>query len=94
MTQDDLNQIRDVVKEEVVASEKRVMTEVGNFIEDKVLTVLEAHTKLLDSNSKALKQIISNTENISDDTVKLDKRVTKVEGHLGITPPPELTIVR
>ncbi len=47
-----------------------------------------------ESHTKELKQIAANTEHINDNVEKVDKRLTGVESHIGIVPPPQLTIIR
>lgn len=41
MNDQDLNNIRGVIKEEITASEGRVMAEVGKFVEDVILPAIE-----------------------------------------------------
>lgn len=48
----------------------------------------------LDSHTTYLRNIETKVEKSSDDTGKLDKRLSEVEGHVGIAPPPELTLIR
>lgn len=93
MTGNDLNQIDELLKRRLGESENKVMAEVGKFIEDEILTVLDSHTTTLNSHTTALKQIITNTENNKDNVGKLNKRVINLENQAGIVPLPELTMV-
>src|SRR3989338_6027842 len=45
-----------------------------------------------DSHTATLKRIEVKNEKKSEDIEKIDKRLTGTEDHLGIIPPPELTI--
>lgn len=65
MTNNDLNQIDELLKrrlaeseqrlkEEMATSDNRVMAETGKFIEDEILTVLDSHTKILNSHTATL----------------------------------------
>ncbi len=45
-------------------------------------------------NTETLKRIEVKVERNTEDTEKVDKRLTEVESHLGTVPPPELTITR
>lgn len=89
-----MNKFDELLKKRLTESEGRVMAEIGKYMEDEIHPILESHTKLLESHTKALNQIQATLEHHSDNTVKLDKRVTKIEDRLGIVPPPELTITR
>ncbi len=55
---------------------------------------LAAHTVSLAAHTAALKRIETKDKNNSDDIEKVDKRLTEVESHIGIVPPPQLTIIR
>lgn len=59
---------------------------------ERVTIDIEEVKETLGSHTKILKNIEVKFERNSDDTVKLNKRLTKVEQNLGIAPPPELTL--
>lgn len=61
---------------------------------EKVTIGMEDIKETLDSHTTQLKSIETKIEKISDDTGKLDKRLSEVEDHVGIVPLPELTLVR
>lgn len=61
---------------------------------EKVTIGLDEVNEKLDSQVVVLKRIEQKVDKNSDDSMKLDKRLTKVENHLGIAPPPELTLFR
>lgn len=87
MTKNDLNQIGMFVDQKFKDSENRVISEVGKYMEDEILPVLDSHTK-------ALNQISNKIESINENIQRLDKRVTVAENKLGISSPPELTLVK
>lgn len=60
---------------------------------EEVKETLDSHTKVLDSHTKSLKRIEIKVEYNSDNVNKVDKRLIKVESHLGISAPPELSII-
>lgn len=92
MTNNDLNQIRGVVKEEL-----EPVTQKLDVLWDQVVKVTEDIGEVketLDSHTAVLKGIEVKTEKNSEDIEKVDKRLTETESHVGIVPPSELTIVR
>ncbi|RJP47488.1 MAG: hypothetical protein C4584_00345 [Armatimonadetes bacterium] len=70
--------------------------------------ILDDHTQKLDALWDQTVKLTEDTEEIketlkshknnltlqSDNIVKVDKRLTEVEGHLGVVAPPELSIIR
>ena len=116
MTNDDLNQIRGVVKEEIDTSLKQIKETLDSHTK-----TLDSHTKtlekqagklnalweqtekltvdmgevkeILNSHTKSLNQLVANNEQDKDNVRKLDKRIGATEDHLGIVPPPELTLI-
>jgi|SRR3990172_12332951 len=125
MTNDDVNKLRIVIKEEVTLAVKEEINSALEPIEDRLsnmegyfndpktglkrinqkLDALWDQTVRLTENMEEVKEtLISQTEafkrnevkieNNTDDIGKVDKRLHEVENHLGIVPPPELTITR
>ncbi len=108
MTNDDLNQIRGVVKEEIGSALKSIKGTLANHAkkldilwdqtvklsEDmiQVQETLDSHTKILDSHTISLKRIEENTEQNTNNLKKLNKRVGQREDQAGIVPLPELII--
>lgn len=99
MTTLDVNSLRQVIKEELKPINKRLDAQ-GRKLDilwDEVGRVNVGLVKIeekLDIHTEALKRIEQKVGKSSDDILKLDKRLTKVEGHLGIAPPPELILFR
>lgn len=89
MTSDDLNQIRGVVKEEVNTALEPVVKKL-DALWDQTIRLTEDTEEIKDK----LKSQTSALNRTSDNIEKVDKRVIKVEGNLGIVSPPELTIIR
>lgn len=48
----------------------------------------------LESHSASLKRLETNTEHSRDNVHRVDKRVSTIEAQLGISPPPELVIIK
>ena len=95
MTQNDLNQIGKLL-EPVVKKLDAVWEQTEKLTEDMADSQItqEAQSEVLKQHTKLLKQIDVNTEGSSDNIHKLNKRLVHVENHIGIVPPPELTISR
>lgn len=109
MTNNDLNQIRGVVKEEVNTALEPVVKKLDALwdqvvdlsvdnteiheILDSNTAILKSHTATLNSHTATLKYIATNTEDSKHNIVKLSKRVCELENHAGIAPLPELTII-
>lgn len=108
MTDEDVNKLRTVVKEEIGTALKPINNRLGT-VENKLGNVehkldvlwdqtgrltgdMEGVKETLDSHTEILKRIEDKVDTNSDDMLKVNTRLTKVEGHLGIVPPPELTI--
>lgn len=51
-------------------------------------------TETTEETKEILKSQDDNLNRTSDNVVKMDKRLTEVEDHLGISAPPELSIIR
>lgn len=92
MNEEDLKKIRSAVKEEVIASEQRVINEVGKFIEENVLIELEKHGESLITIESTIKIYGDMYKLNNDDMKKLQKRLETVEDENGINPPPELIL--
>jgi hypothetical protein len=95
LTGTDLKQIGAVIREEVLASEKRledkmvkleveIVTNIGNYIQKDVITRLDLHTNVL-------KQIAANDQQLEGAQKKHAKRISALEDRSGIVPPIELT---
>ncbi|QQG43321.1 MAG: hypothetical protein HYW45_03940 [Candidatus Daviesbacteria bacterium] len=96
MINDDLNQIRGVVKEEVNTALEPVVKKLDTLWEQTV-KLTENMTEVqedLDAQKVTLNQIAVNTENNKDNISKLNKRVGNLEDQAGIVLPLELTIAR
>ncbi len=103
MIQDDLNQIRGVVKEEIDSALEPIKGTLADHSKkldalwDQTVELTEDMTEVKetqDSHTAAFKRIELKIEKNSEDIEKVDKRLTETEGHLGIVPPPELTLTR
>ncbi|MFH0936747.1 MAG: hypothetical protein V1808_00430 [Candidatus Daviesbacteria bacterium] len=110
MTGDELNQIRGVVKEEINSAlkpiEKRTegIEEQLNDPDTGLRKINEKLDALWDQTAGLTEDVTEIKESIKSQTStlnqtngnleKIDKRLTKVENHLGIVPSPELTMVR
>ena len=95
MTQDDLNQIRGVVKEEVNTALEPVVKKL-DALWDQTVKLTEDVAEVqdnMDTQKVTLNQIAVNTGNNKDDIGKLNKRVGKLEDRARIVPPPELTLI-
>lgn len=96
MTQEDLNQIRGVVREEISTAIEPVVKKLDTLW-DQTVTLTEDMTEIKETqklHTTAFKRLGVKVENDSEDIKKADKRLTHVETHLGIVPPPELAIAR
>lgn len=95
MTDDDLKQIRGVVKEEVNVALEPVVKKLDALWDQtiKLTGDLTEVQEKQDSHTVALKKIVTNTEADKENIVKLDKRAHELENQAGIVPPPELTIL-
>ena len=92
MTDEDVNKFRGVIKEELKPVKEKLDTLWDQVV--KVTENLEDVKETLDSHTNSLKRIEIKVEKNSDDIEKVDKRLSEVETHAGIAPPPELTIIR
>lgn len=115
MTNNDIQQIRGVVKEEINSALEPVKKtlDIHTKVLDEHTKILGEHTRILNDHTKKLDVLWDQTaqltvdmnevketlksqkvsvSEISDNMAKVDKRLTKVEDHLGIVPPVELTV--
>ncbi|MDO8618881.1 MAG: hypothetical protein Q7R49_02925 [Candidatus Daviesbacteria bacterium] len=74
MTQDDLNQIRGVVKEEVTASEQRITKDIGNFIEENLLPQLADKADKTD-----IDRLERKLDRSLDKDIEQDSRLNQIE---------------
>lgn len=86
-----INEKIDVQGENIDAQGKRL--EILWEQVERVTMNLEDVQETQDLHTAVLKRIEGKVDNNSDDTRKVNKRLIKVEGRLGIVSPPELTIV-
>lgn len=95
MTNDDFSKLRGIIKEEVTSSLKPV-NEKLDVLWDQTIKLTEDMDEVKDTlkiHTASLKRIEAKVEHHGDNIARLDKRATTAEKHLGIVPPPELTIV-
>lgn len=105
MTDEDVNKLREVIKEEVTSAvQKEVRTAVQEELKliNKKLNKLNKLDALWDQTVRITEQLTEVQETLethtallnkhSEDMEKLDKRLITVEGNLGIVAPPERTI--
>ena len=83
MNQNDLNQIRGVIKEEVEPVVKKLNSLLDQVVKnsediEEIKETLDSHTKILDSHTLALEKIEENTDSNRDNIGKLDKRASEV----------------
>jgi|WetSurMetagenome_2_1015567.scaffolds.fasta_scaffold06078_6 hypothetical protein len=90
LTKTDLNQIRGVVREEVdVVIEDRLkpirkeLSQVGQVIDEKLDKKLKPIKKDLKYLKKTLDIVV---ENYDENDVRLERRIKKIETHIGLTP--------
>ena len=104
MTDEDVNKLRGIVKEEIneaitpVSGElKAVSGELKAVSEELANLMVEVKGSViprLENLNKSVKNIETGLENDRDNTKRLDKRLASVEGKLGIQAPPELQLVK
>ncbi|OGE64732.1 hypothetical protein A3J13_01805 [Candidatus Daviesbacteria bacterium RIFCSPLOWO2_02_FULL_36_8] len=107
MTNNDLKQIRGVVKEEInsalnprdeglIGLEKKTVgiEKKLDILWEQVTEVTVTLEQIKDSIEEVKKILVFRSDKYDDNIEKLDKRTRIVEAHTGISPPPELTIIR
>lgn len=77
MTDEDLKQIRTVLKEEIDSSLEPIKE------------TLEEHTKKLDGITDQLTEVSEDVEEIKDKLDSHGTRITKIESHVGLSTPTE-----
>lgn len=95
MNDEDLNKIRGIIKEELEPTNQKIgnIEQKLDVLWDQTVTLTENMNEVketLKSHSEALKRI---EEKHGGNIGKLSKRVTTTEIRLGISTPPELTVI-
>lgn len=96
MINNDLNQIRGVIKEEINSSIEPVVKKL-DILWEQTVELTENMTEVqetLASHTETLKRIVANTEHEAENAGKLNKRVRTIEDQLGIVSPPELAVIK
>lgn len=72
MTNDDINKINKAISDNIVASEQRVIAEVGKFVEDHILPAIDQKADRKDLNKMAAKM-----ENLADksDIDRIERKI-------------------
>lgn len=97
MTDEDVNKFRGVVKEELKPINEK-LEDIGQRIDtlwDQTVRLTEGAEEVKETltiHTKVLKGIKEQVEHNNENTKKMDRRLTEAENHLGIVPPPELSI--
>lgn len=98
MTDEDVNKLRTVIKEEVTSIFKEeINTALQPVSEELANLMVEVKGKVipsLDELKESVKHFEDTSENHGNNTDRIDKRLTTVEVKLGIQPPPELQLIR
>lgn len=100
MTDEDVNKLRTALKEEissVIKEELKPVNERLGRVEQRMDVLWDQTVKItenLEEINDTLKSQTKAMNNTNNNIEKVDKRLIGVEGHLGIVPPPELTITR